>query len=108
MIQAVHVNSKEIRSGEVIELNIQAEYPITIEVKCFVTKPPPPRYIPCPDAGTFTLNRQEAFLYSATERIFKEGKGHIEFEITDADNDFKLIKINVEDFDILEKNEMYH
>lgn len=95
MIRFVDFNSTSINAGEEIVVRIDAAYPVAIEIKCFVTQPPPAKFVPCPDSGRHTLTRREAFYFSTDARTFRYS-GHVEFRITDAEYDTKVYKIEVE------------
>lgn len=98
MIRSVDFSSKNVFAGDQIVLTIDAAYPIIIEINCFVTQPPPPRYVPCPQSGTHIVSRREPFYFSTHASTFRKD-GHIEFKITDADNDTEVHRIEVENTD---------
>lgn len=52
MISNVTFNSTEIRAGKSIVMTVEATYPIVVNVYCFVTQPPPPKFVFCPDSST--------------------------------------------------------
>ncbi len=95
MIKFVDFNSRIINAGENIIVKIDAVYPVAIEIKCFVTQPPPPKFVPCPDSGRHILTSREAFYFSTNAWTF-QNNGHVEFQITDAEYDTKVYRIEVE------------
>lgn len=94
MIRYVKFSSESIRAGEFILLHIDASYPVSIEIKCFVTQPPPTRFVPCPQSGRHTLHLKEPFNFLTNVSTFQNG-GHVEFKITDSEYDIRVYEIKV-------------
>ena len=94
MISNVDFNSRNIQAGQNIVLIVDAKYPISIEVYCFVTQPKPPKFVPCPDSGRHDLTVRKPFYFRTSERTF-ENSGHVEFRIVDAEGDFKIFIIEI-------------
>lgn len=95
MIRNVLFNSQTIYAGENITVTIEANYPVIIEVYCFTTQPPPPKFIPCPDSGRHRLFVQQPFIFRTDGWAF-ENNGYVEFKIIDADGDSDTYKVEIE------------
>lgn len=68
---------------------------ITIEVKCFKTQPPPPRFEPCINSGTYTLSENELqhFIFPTGNINYRNREIH--FSIHDFKDQIKLkVKFN--------------
>jgi hypothetical protein len=81
-------------AGESIVVNVDAAYPIEIEIMCFVNQPPPTRFIPCPQSGIHTLTYRENFYFKTNQQTF-QSQGEVSFKITDSDRDTRVYKIMV-------------
>lgn len=94
MIKNVNISSKNIKAGENIRLEVTAEYPIRIVVKCFITDPPPTRFADCQEAGIHVFNSKKPFFIQTSEKVF-ERSGIIEIDITDAEKDTQQVIVRV-------------
>ena len=94
MITDVSFNGTTISAGQNILMTVEAKYPIVVDIHCFVTHPPPPRYEPCPDSGKRTLQSRQAVQVRTDPKIFQEN-GFVDFNITDADFDHQFHRITV-------------
>lgn len=95
MISNVNFNSTNIRAGRNIVMTVEAMYPIVVEVYCFVTQPPPPNFVPCPDSGRHEISESRPFEFRTSERTF-ENDGYVEFQIMDADGDSGTFRVEIE------------
>lgn len=94
MIRQVLFNATDIQAGDTLEVNIDAAYPVVIEIYCFVTQPPPAKFVPCPSAGSHRLDVEQPFYFVTSSRTF-QNDGGLEVNITDAEGDRQSYQINV-------------
>jgi hypothetical protein len=86
-----------MQPGETRSLLIEASEPSSVEIRCFVEKPPPPGYRGCPECGTLKkiANNREVSI-TASRQIFGRSAGYLELTIIDATEDRRVIRLAVE------------
>lgn len=72
-------------------MTVVGKNPITIEIKCFVTTPPPPGYKPCPECGTFITSSGHRRLLPHTITDFHESDS---LHIMIKDGDDEVVEIS--------------
>jgi hypothetical protein len=95
MIQIINLNTSPIQVGEKRWLSILGDEPFNVEIKCFVSNPPPRGFKPCPECGKFEIRQAEALEIMASPAAFQNSQGTLDIQITDAVGDSKLIRLVV-------------
>lgn len=95
MIQTVNLNTSPIQVGEKRWLSVVGDEPFTVEIKCFVSNPPPRGFKPCPECGKFKITEAEVLEIMASPATFQNSQGTLDIHITDAVGDSELIRLMV-------------
>lgn len=96
MIAIVEFDMHPFKPGESRVLTLQADEPSTIQIRCFVSNPPPPGYKPCDECGTFrTITNDQPVWIVADAQVFAREGGTLEIDIRDAAGDQRVLRIGV-------------
>lgn len=95
MIQNIDVSTQTVVAGHPIEVVIDASAPITVQVSCFVTTPPPPRYTTCTECQTYQVNSGELITVYADPANWSNKQGGYEFRVVDAAGDTRVFRVAV-------------
>lgn len=95
MIHDVDIDTSPMSAGEVRRMIVRSTGPLTVAIKCFVGRPPPPGYKTCPECGTFSVKSGQPVDVVANSRIFRSASGQMDVIVTDtSDNDTRHITIS--------------
>lgn len=84
MAAKIDVDLNQMRPGETRLFTVYGSEPLAVEVKCFVTDPPPPSFRPCPACGSQKMKN------GGTAKVFAPPDfmgGSIHISVEDADGD---------------------
>lgn len=95
MIKYVHLDTSPIRVGDQRWLSAEGDEPFAVEIKCFVSNPPPGGYKPCAECGRFDITEGQAVLITASPAVFQNNQGVLEIGVTDQTGDSKLFRLIV-------------
>jgi hypothetical protein len=95
MITDIDYPTYTIRAGDSFAIAVNALSPIAVAIKCFVSKPPPPGYRPCPECGSFQIASGEVLRLVASETTFEHTGGTLEVTIRDAEADVRTLRLKV-------------
>lgn len=68
---------------------------ISGQIRCFVSKPPPPAYKPCDACGSFKIHAMDNIFILADESTFSEFGGSLIIEISDSTGNSERIELSV-------------
>jgi len=91
----ISFSTEPIAAGESRILRVEGAEPIAVQIKCFVNKPPPRSYRPCPECGTFNLRSDEPRMIRASDEAFRRGGGTLVVAINDGTGETVEIKLEV-------------
>jgi len=80
----IEFSTEPIAAGEARPFRAHGVAPITVQIKCFANKPPPPGFKPCPECGTFKMKSGESQLIRVSETTFSIGGGSLEIVAKDS------------------------
>jgi len=95
MIDQVDFDDSPITPGRRRTLRAWSKTPLTVEIKCFVTQPPPAGYKPCASCGVMHPNSGQAVEIVADRAVFRRPGGHLSIVVSDADGDRKEYSLPV-------------
>lgn len=87
-------NAEPMETGESRELILRSPLPAEVKIRCFVHSPPP-GYRACDECGTFKIKTGESVAVHAGPRVFGDGGGHLEIEISDSSGQSRRFRLNV-------------
>ena len=88
----IDIDPQPMRPGETRLFRVYGSGSMAVEVKCFVTNPPPPGFRPCPACGSTKMNSGDSGRISAP--IDFTG-GSIQISVEDSEGDRAHAKIRV-------------
>lgn len=95
MIQDVEFDDSSMNPGERRRMTITGTARITVSIKCFITKPPPPGFKSCPECGTINATSGQPFEVAANSRLFSTSEGTLEIDIKDSEGDARHYSVSV-------------
>jgi hypothetical protein len=95
MITSVEIDVSPMLPGEERTLKAWSDSTLTVDIRCFVSDPPPPGYRPCSSCGSITIESGVAYSYKANEAIFQEPNGALIIAIRDASGDEQSYQVGV-------------
>lgn len=79
--------------GQEIQLSAIGDLPLTIEIGCFVDRPPPPRFKGCPECQIHSARSGEAITFRVDPDTWREQSGRYNIRISDASTDYVEIRL---------------
>lgn len=96
MITEVEFSVAPLTPGEQRSISAWTDAaPLTVKVRCFVEHPPPAKYKPCKECGTFTVGSGEALHLVASMTAFRETGGTLVVTVTDQAQDTRAFEVYV-------------
>jgi hypothetical protein len=95
MIDTFEYPQYELRPGDSYELRVVAPEPISVEIKCFKSSPPPPGYRSCKECGSFRVRSGESLSLFVSRAAFKEVTGGIDVTVEDSTGDSRHVRLSV-------------
>lgn len=87
MITSIAFDDRPIHIGEQRPIRAWGDEPITIEIKCFTSAPPPPGFKPCPECGTFHIISGEEIYVIPSPSVFTGNQGTLNVTVRDRTGD---------------------
>ena len=87
-------DAKPMRAGESRELKSLSPS-VTVQIRCFTQKPPPPGFRPCPECGSFPLAQGDSVQVVAAPKVFGTSGGTLHIELTNPQGEKADIAIAV-------------
>jgi hypothetical protein len=91
VIERVDFDEGPIHPGEQRALTAWSDSPMTVAIKCFTDKPPPPGYKTCAACGTIPVKSGKTIYITADQETFEIFGGALELVLTDATGDSRKI-----------------
>src|ERR1041385_8354306 len=91
----VSFSTEPIAVGEARVLRVDGQEPISLNIKCFVNKPPPPGFKPCPECGSVIIKSGEARLITVPKKAFAQGGGSLVIVVKDRTGETASFKLEV-------------
>ena len=87
-------NTRPMSPGESRNFTLTSSTPAKLQIKCFITSPPP-GYRPCTECGTYSLQQGQSIQIEASQYLFSRARGGLEIIIKDLDGDVIRIQLKV-------------
>src|SRR5947209_419342 len=91
----VHLDTRPIRVGEERYLSADGDGPFAVEISCFVSKPPPGGFRPCPECGRFDIQAGELLSIVASPAAFRDNAGNLQITVTNRMGESKSCDLRV-------------
>ena len=88
-------NLRPISPGETRDFTLTSASPASVQVRCFVSSPPPPGYKGCAECGSYPVQQGQTIQIEASQYLFARREGGLDITITDADGDLRHIQLRV-------------
>jgi hypothetical protein len=96
MIREVLFDVSPIQAGEQRSLQAWADTPLSVEIKCFTSIPPPPGYKGCPSCGVIEIESGEKTYVTADRRTFERASGgQLDVTLKDQTGDRREYQLKV-------------
>ncbi|MEY4514214.1 MAG: hypothetical protein RLZZ450_6336 [Pseudomonadota bacterium] len=103
MIRNVFFVPASPRPGDVVQLSVEADTPVTVGVRCFVEPPHPPSFQPCRECGTLRTQtwpgrEPQVFHIVVSKVVFdiaRVVRGFLDLDIIDQSGDSQPLRILV-------------
>jgi hypothetical protein len=98
MITSVSVATDPIAVGEIRELIVHGDSPLSVAIKCFVKNPPPPGFKECKECGVIPLRSGQPHLFTVGLLDDERSQGSVFIFIKDAHGDHYTVELPVKDW----------
>ena len=88
-------NASPMSPGESRDFTLTSATPAQVQVRCFLTSPPPPGYRPCTECGSYAIEQGQTIHIQASQYLFTNAQGGLDITITDMDGDVVRIQLPV-------------
>lgn len=95
MIEVFEYPRVALRPGDAYELMVRAAEPISVQIKCFKSAPPPPGYRACEECGSFSVQSGERLRLHVSESAFRQVTGGIDITVQDSQGDKRNVRLLV-------------
>lgn len=95
MIERLELFEGPLIPGEERFLKVWGAEPHLIEIKCFVSNPPPSGFRPCPECGKFRVMNGDLVTVTASEETFAAKGGALIIHIRDSQGDEREVRLQV-------------
>ena len=85
-----------VHAGGRIVVSITSDSPLTVEIRCFTRKPPPPGFKGCPECGSFDVAQgSRDMVVTADAAVFRSG-GELHISALNRRLERREVVVNVE------------
>ncbi len=96
MALRLELDGSPMRAGETRPLIWRGAGEARVQIKCWVFRPPPKRFVPCPSCGAFVIFTNEKLDVTADYQVFAPYGGILDVNVFgEATNESKRFKIEV-------------
>ena len=88
-------DARPLLLGTSRDFTLTSRAPAEVQIKCFITTPPPPGYRPCAECGSYSIQQGQTIQIEASRYLFSNAQGGLYITITDLDGDVVEIQLRV-------------
>lgn len=88
-------DARPMSPGESRDFTLTSAAPARVQVRCFITAPPPPGYRPCAECGSYSIQQGQTIQIEASQYLFSKTQGGLDITVTDSDGDVVRIQLRV-------------
>jgi hypothetical protein len=88
-------DNRPMMPGESRDFTLTSGAPARVDVRCFLSSPPPPGYRACSECGSYPIQQHQTIQIKANQAIFSQAQGGLDITISDANGDEVKIHLQV-------------
>ena len=88
-------DARPMSPGQSRDFTLSSASPARVEVRCFVSSPPPPGYKGCAECGSYPIQQGQTIQIQASQQLFSRSDGGLDITVIDADGDTVWIQLRV-------------